>query len=190
MNIPDKISVFRMALAPVLLLLAWFQQGRVFLILLALAYISDAVDGPIARRTGQQSALGPRLDTWADVPIYLCVPLCAWWLWPELFMQEALYFIFIIASIVFPLLAGLFKFRRTTSYHTWLTEAAAVCAAVSTILLFTGVSPWPFRVSSFLCMLAGFEEILITIFLRKPTSDIHSLWYVVRDKSSQPQDDT
>ena len=173
-----------MAMAPVLLLLAWFQQGQVFLIILALAYISDAVDGPIARRTGQQSALGPSLDTWADVSIYLSVLLCAWWLWPELFVQEALYFMFIIASIMFPLLAGLVKFRCTTSYHTWLTEAAAVCTTVSTLLLFTGVSPWPFRASSVLCMLAGFEEILITIFLRQPASDIHSLWHANRKNES------
>ena len=174
-----------MALAPVLLLLAWFQTGQVFIIVLALAYISDAIDGPIARRTGQQSALGPRLDTWADVSIYLSVPLCAWWLWPDLFVQEALYFMLIIASIMFPLLAGLVKFRSTTSYHTWLTETAAVCTTVSTLLLFTGITPWPFRVSSILCILSGLEEILITLTLGKPEADVRSLWHAVREKQNE-----
>lgn len=182
MNVPDKISILRLALAPVLLLLSWFQADQVFLIVLALAYITDAIDGPIARRTGQQSELGPMLDTWADVCIYLSVPLCAWWLWPKLFIQEAPYFMFIIASIVFPLLAGLIRFGRTTSYHTWLTEAAAVCTTVSTLLLFTGVTPWPFRAASILCMLAGFEEILISLVLDKPASNTISLWHVYRKK--------
>lgn len=185
MTIPDKISLFRMALAPVLLLLAWFHAGQIFIIILAVAYISDAVDGPIARRFGQKSELGPRLDTWADVSIYLSVPLAAWWLWPELLIREILYFAFIVASILFPLLAGLLKFRQTTSYHTWLTETAAVCTTLSTLLLFTGITPWPFRVSSTLCVLAGIEEILVTLVLEKPASDVRSLWYAVRDKSGQ-----
>ena len=186
MTIPDKISLFRMALAPVLLLLAWFRAGQYFIIVLALAYISDAVDGPIARRYGQESELGPRLDTWADVSIYLSVPLAAWWLWPELFKREILYFTLIIASILFPLLAGLAKFRQTTSYHTWLTETAAVCTTLSTLLLFTGFTPWPFRVSSGLCVLAGIEEMFVTLVLGRPASNVRSLWHAVRDKAGQP----
>lgn len=174
-----------MVLAPVLLLLAWFQAGQIFIIVLALAYVSDAVDGPIARRFGQESPIGPGLDTWADVAIYLSVPLGAWWLWPELFMREILYFVIIIASIIFPLLAGLARFRRTTSYHTWLTETAAVCTSVSSLLLFADITPWPFRVSSVLCLAAGMEEILITMYIREPVSNVLSLWHVIRQNPAE-----
>ena len=185
MTIPDKISLFRMTMAPVLLLLAWFHEGQIFIIVLALAYVSDAIDGPIARRLGQQSAIGPRLDTWADASIYLSVPLAAWWLWPEMFMREMLYFMCIIASIIFPLLAGVIKFRQTTGYHTWLAETAAVCTTISSLLLFTGIMAWPFRISALLCLVSGLEEILITLSLTEPASDVRSLWHVIRKKSNR-----
>jgi len=181
MTVPDKITIFRMSLAPVLLLLAWFHADQIFIVILALAYVTDAIDGPIARRFRQQSEIGPRLDTWADVCIYLCVPLCAWWLWPELFMREMLYFTLIIASIIFPLSAGLIKFRSTTAYHTWLAEIAAVFTTVSSLLLFTGITPWPFRVSSVLCLISGIEEMLVTLLLERPAANVRSLWHVIRE---------
>lgn len=180
MNIPDKISITRMALSLVLLLLGWFQVGRIFIAVLALAYLSDAIDGPIARRLGQVTMHGSRLDTWADVSIYLSVPLAAWWLWPDLVKREITSFAFIVASIIFPLLAGLVKFRATTSYHTWLTKLTAACTMVSSLILFLGYTPLPFRISAILCLLSGLEEILITLTLNRPASNVPGLWHLIR----------
>lgn len=182
MLVPDLLSVLRLALAPVLLILAWTGLERTFVAVLALAYLTDAVDGPIARRFGGESRIGPKLDTWADVTIYLCVPLGAWWLWPDLIQREALYFALIIASILLPLLAGLIKFRSTTSYHTSLVKLAAICTTLSSLLLFLQITPMPFRVSTVLCLLAGMEEVLITRALREPRSNVRSIWYVLRDR--------
>ena len=185
MTLPNSLSILRLVLAPVLLVLAWTATERVFLIVLTVAYLSDAVDGPIARRTMQQTRLGPKLDTWADVAIYLSVPLGAWWLWPDLIRRELLYCALIIASIVLPLLAGLSKFRVTTSYHTWLVKIAAICTAISSLLLFLQITPLPFRVSSVLCVLAGLEEILITLALTQPRSNVRSLWHVLKTDGQQ-----
>ena len=185
MNIPDKISITRMALSVVLLLLGWFQAERIFLIVLVTAYLSDAIDGPIARRLGQASVLGSRLDTWADFSIYLTVPLAAWWLWPDLIRREIMYFTLIIASIIFPLLAGLAKFRTTTSYHTWLTKTAAACTMVSSLILFLGYTPWPFRISAILCLLSGLEEILITLKLNRPEANVPGVWHVIRARRNR-----
>lgn len=188
MNIPDKISITRMALSLVLLQLGWFQVERVFIAVLALAYLSDAIDGPIARRLGQESVFGSSLDTWADVSIYLSVPLAAWWMWPDLVTRELLYFAFIVASIIFPLLAGLVKFRATTSYHTWLTKATAACTMVSSLILFLGYTPLPFRISAILCLLSGLEEILITLKLNRPESNIPGLWHLNSKRRAGAED--
>ncbi len=185
MTLPNSLSILRLALAPVLLVLAWMGVERAFLVVLTLAYLSDAVDGPIARRIRQQTRLGPKLDTWADVTIYMSAPLGAWWLWPDLIRRELLYFALIVASIVVPTLAGLIKFRATTSYHTRLVKIAAVCTTISSLLLFLQITPLPFRLSSVLCVLAGLEEVSITVMLSLPRSNVRSLWYVLKTDGQQ-----
>ena len=182
MTLPNTLSIIRLALAPVLLPLAWTGQEQAFLLVLTVAFITDAIDGPIARRLGRITRLGPKLDTWADVAIYLSVPIGAWWLWPDLIRREILYIAIIIASIVLPMLAGLIKFRDTTSYHTGLVKIAAICTTISSLLLFLQWSPLPFRFSSVLCALAGMEEILITLALSKPRSNVRSLWHVQKQR--------
>lgn len=182
MLVSDFLSVLRLALAPVLLTLAWTGMELTFVVALALAYLTDAVDGPIARRFGGESRIGSKLDTWADVTIYLCVPFGAWWLWPDMVRREALYFALIIASILSPLLAGIIKFRSTTSYHTSLVKLAAICTTLSSLLLFLQITPLPFRISAVLCLLAGLEEVLITRALREPLSNVRSIWNVLRNR--------
>ena len=185
MTKPDILTLVRLFSAPVLLVLAWADKEREFIILLAVAYITDAIDGPIARRTHQESELGPKLDTWADVSVYMCVPLGAWWLWPDLIKREILYFIMIIASVIVPMLAGLLKFHKTTSYHTWLVKIAAVCTTISSLALFLGLTAVPFRISAVLCIMAGLEETLITTVITKPGSNLRSLWHVMYDAGSE-----
>lgn len=180
MTVPNILTVFRLSMAPVLVMLAWFGYERGFLIILAAAFISDGIDGPIARLMRTESELGPKLDTWADVTIYLSAPVGAWLLWPDLIRHELLYFILIVASIVVPLSACLLRFRTTTSYHTWMAKTAAFCTTVSSLLLFMQISPVPFRVAAVICVIAGIEETLITLKVDKPGSNVRSLWHVMR----------
>lgn len=179
LTLPNYLSVFRLCSVPVLLLLAWFNKERIFVVLLIFAFITDAIDGPIARGTEQESLLGSRLDSWADVSIYLTLPVCAWWLWPEIIMRELEYVLAVIASVAIPALAGIVKFRDTTSYHTWMVKVAAVCTTVSSLLMFLEVTSLPFQVSAVICVLAGVEEVLITLVLEKPQSNVRTLWHVV-----------
>ena len=65
-NLPNTLSALRIAAAPALLLMAWSGAPELFLITLWLALLSDAADGYAARRLGQTSELGARLDSWGD----------------------------------------------------------------------------------------------------------------------------
>lgn len=177
MTIPNMISAFRMSLAPVLLLLAWFSLEIFFLAVLILAFITDAIDGPLARHFHQDTAIGSRLDSRADVSIYLAYPVGAWWLWPDVILRELVFVLLVIASIALPTLAGLIKFHRFTSYHTWMVKIAAVSMTVTSLYMFVFGPAWPFRIATVLCIIAGLEEILITLTLKEPRSNVRSLWY-------------
>ena len=56
-----------MACTPVLLVLAWNGAAGAFLALCALGLVSDVLDGVLARRLGQESDFGARLDQWAEL---------------------------------------------------------------------------------------------------------------------------
>lgn len=84
MNFANRITLFRIALAPLFLGLFFWQTAHpAELWLLAVLWglflvgeASDVLDGWVARRYGQQSDLGKLLDPFADVISRLTVFLC------------------------------------------------------------------------------------------------------------------
>lgn len=179
-NIPVILGTFRLAMAPVLLLLAWLGLKTVFIPVLVLAFLSDSIDGPIARYLHQESTAGAKMDTCADVSVYFAYLLSACWLWPDIIRRELVYFVILAASILLPAFAGALKFRCITGYHTWLVKIASVCIVVSSLLMFIFGPALPFRISALICLVAGIEELSITLVLDKPGSDVKSLWHVLR----------
>jgi CDP-diacylglycerol--glycerol-3-phosphate 3-phosphatidyltransferase len=176
LTIPNALSVLRILLAPVLLLVAWHGYAGIFLLLWLFTYFTDALDGFIARHFNQMSALGPKLDTAADFAIYMASPLAIWWLWPDLVEQELGFFGAVILSILLPPVIGFIKFRRMTSYHTFLVKIAIVLVVFSLVYLFLDGSPWPFRLATLVAVAAAAEEIALTWLLTEPCSDVRSIW--------------
>ena len=179
MQLPNLISILRLTTAPVLLGLAWLGYPHTVLFVLVLAFASDVLDGYLARRLGQTSSLGARLDSIGDFAIYVTIPLVGWWLWPDIFRREAAYFMVVIASMTLPPVVGYWKFRTSTSYHTWSAKLAALLVGGSVILLFAGWPPWLFHLATPVSVYAGLEEIAVTLVSPTSRSNVRSLWHVV-----------
>ena len=171
-NLPNLLSCFRFIAAPLLLGLGWHGYPRAYVAVLLLSFVSDALDGFLARWFHQESELGSMLDTAADVVIYITIPISAWWLWPELLRQEAPFVTLVIASYSVPALFGLLKFRSLTSYHTWAVKLAAAAAGGTALVMFAGGPTWPFRLATPLCVPAALEQIAITLVLPESWSDV------------------
>ena len=180
MNWPNLLCCARLAAAPVLLVLAWKGSGNAFLGLLALALASDAVDGWLARRLHQKSELGARLDGFGDIALCAAVPLGALWLWPDVLEREGRWIAAALAGYAVPGVAGLARYRRLPSYHTWGAKAATGLMGASVLLLFLGGPPLPFRAAVVLVLLKGLEELAITAALPRWEADVPSLWHALR----------
>lgn len=178
-TLPNLLTGFRFVAAPVLLWLAWHDHPVAFMGLLAITFATDFLDGVVARLTGQVSQFGAALDSWADVITYLTVALSSWWLWPDVVNRERLYVGLIVASCLLPALAGIVKFGRFTSYHTWGVKIAAAVMGLTLYILFLGGPTWPFRIAAMMCIVAAIEEIMITWLLPKPESNLRSVWDVL-----------
>jgi len=162
-------------MAPVLFYFALTQQPHWFIGVVLFAEFTDVLDGFLARKLHQITKMGSHLDSWGDFTIYSSIAVCAWILWPDIAQREIIYFIFIVLSFTLPPLIGFIKFRRFTSYHTWSVKLAVAITVVGYILLFTGLSEWPFRVAALFCLYAAAEEIAITFLIRREHVDVRSL---------------
>ena len=180
MSLPNVLSSIRLSIAPVLLVLAILDQPDLFISFLVLAFLLDAIDGPLARRLHQVTELGPFIDSCADFAIYITFAIGAWLLWPAIILREIMFIGLLLASILMPVLSGLVKFRQIISYHTWSVKIAAVCMAPSALLLFLVDVAWPFRLATIFCCLAGLEEVFITMVLQKPYSNVKTIFHVLK----------
>ena len=174
------LSCLRLVLAPVLLLLAWQGQPRIFLVCLCVSLASDLVDGFLARRLHQKSELGAKLDSRGDLATYLVFGVGAWWLWPHVIRAEAWWVAVAVASYTLPSLLAFVKFGRLTSYHTRGAKLSAVLMGTALLLLFAWQIPWIFRLATVVLLVAEVEEIAITIVLREWHADVPSLAAALR----------
>ena len=177
-NLPNSITLLRLGAAPFLLWASWQSKPKLFLWLFGLALLTDLLDGLTARWLRQQSEFGGRLDSWADLTIWLSLPLCGWWLYPELVRPELPFLAMALASYGLAAIYGWIKYRRLTSYHTWAGRVAAWLMAIGVVLLMVQGSSWPLRVALGVVLIAEVEEMIITA--RSPTwrANVPSLWHV------------
>ena len=182
LTLPNLLSGVRFITAPIMLYLAWNGYGLAFMAVLALAFLSDILDGLAARLTGQVTQFGAKLDTWADLATYLTIGFGTWWLWRDIVHREDLYLYAIIACYLIPATLGMVKFGVYPSYHTWGVKLAAVSIGVSLYPLFLAGIAWPLRVSVFIYGIAALEEVAITLCLKELQSNVGTLWHVLRQK--------
>jgi cardiolipin synthase len=162
-------------LAPVLLILAWQDLGRIFLIALIACYATDVLDGYFARTLGQVTEFGSMLDSTADRLVYLAMPICAYWLRPELYREETIAIIVLLSCFVLPLLISFIKFGKLSSYHTLSSKVAAFVFAVCMITVFSNGPSFTLKISAIVFVFAALQDIAITYLLPQPVTNIRSI---------------
>lgn len=182
-NLPNCLSAARLLAAPIMLLLAWFGLETAFLWLLLISFISDALDGFIARRWNMVTELGAQLDSIGDITVYITLIISAWWLWPELLLEQGVFTLMAIAGVLIPPLVSLLKFRSLSSYHTWMTKLSAVTMVPGGILLIFGGPVWLFRLACVLCFLAALEQMSISLYLKKKRSNLKTFYHVITGRT-------
>ena len=179
-QLPNGLSLLRLILAPVLLTLAWLGQADAFLVVLVVAFATDAADGFLARRFGVTSERGARLDSYADLATWCVLVPSVWLLRPD-FVEAELGWITLAASGL--LAAGVvafIRFGRLPSYHTWGAKLAAISLAGALVAVLAGSPAWPLQVATLVAFFSQIEEIAISVVLERPRTDVRSLWHAAR----------
>ncbi|MFQ3574781.1 MAG: CDP-diacylglycerol--glycerol-3-phosphate 3-phosphatidyltransferase [Thermodesulfovibrionales bacterium] len=70
-NIPNTLTMMRILIVPIFVMALIYGKYRMALSLFVIATITDALDGLIARKTGQKTPIGAFLDPLADKVILM-----------------------------------------------------------------------------------------------------------------------
>ena len=86
MNLPNKLTIFRIILVPIMVIIPFFRIDARFLgipvewiiidIIFIVASITDKLDGYLARKNHQVTAFGKFLDPLADKILVLAAMIC------------------------------------------------------------------------------------------------------------------
>jgi len=185
-NVPNLLSAFRIACVPVLLALAWNGATAIFLVVFGLGLVSDVLDGALARRLGQVSDFGARLDQWADFALWIGLPFGAWWLWRETVLREFPYVIVAILAMVLPTAIAYAKYGEVPGYHTSSVRLGAGMMGIAVPLLLIFDVAWPFRVAALFQLVCAADELGITLLLSDCRHDVPSVFHAARLRRPPP----
>lgn len=183
-TIPNVICMLRLFGSGVLLVLALCGLRFWFVGLFVGLTLSDWIDGRLARWLHQRSDFGARLDSFADAALYSALLIgSAVLCWSEV-VAEAGWLAPAIGSYFLTTLAGLVKYRRVPSYHTWAAKKSQGLVLLAGVALVLGWAVWPVRVASVAVIATNIEATLLTVMLPTWQADVSSLWKVLRRKNS------
>ncbi|HUL17102.1 MAG TPA: CDP-alcohol phosphatidyltransferase family protein [Terriglobales bacterium] len=138
-TVPNQITLLRLGFLPFFLILISYEKYRWALLILVIAALSDAIDGMLARRLHQRSALGAYLDPIADklllsssFVILAMEKQLPWWLTIMVLSRDVL--LLMVAAVII-LISGYRPFppsllgKATTFFQIILVFVAVLTAA-------------------------------------------------------------
>ena len=182
-NIADWFSFYRIAAAPVLVVLLVLDMRSLFTWLLLISYLTDAIDGYLARKLKITSPRGSQLDSIGD-QVTLILGLLGLFIFENRFIKTNLVLILIafIPYIIQMLLAYL-RYGKATAFHTYMAKLSAILQSIFILwALFFTPEYVLFYVMIAVGIIETIEEITLIFMYKKWASDVKGIYWALRDK--------
>ena len=182
-NIADWFSFYRIFAAPFLLLLIWLDLQLIFTWFLLISYLTDAIDGYLARKLKITSARGSQLDSFGD-QITLIIGFIALFHFEKEFIITNLTIILIaFIPYIIQMLIAFYKYGKATAFHTYLAKTSAVIQSVFILWsLFFNPEYSLFYIMIIIGVLETIEEVSLIFIYDNWVSDIKSIFWALKDK--------
>lgn len=166
-TLPDFITLSRLVLTPVLWALALLGKRQALGALVAIAGLTDILDGFLARRLGHTSRWGSQLDSVADMVLIASITIWLIMLRPDFFRDHGTVLLTWGALGLATLVIGWVRFRRVANLHLYSAKVAGFVGYVFVIylLMFDG-PPAPFFHVAIGIAFAGTIETLAVMLTR------------------------
>ena len=181
--LPNLLSGLRLLAVPVLTALAGSHMETAFAWLLVAALLTDVADGWIARTWSLESQVGAQLDSLADSALMFVAVYGIWVFHRDVMTGHAVACWLAIGLWALENLLALVRYRRLSSYHTYLSKLAANVLGVFVGILFVfGFEAWLFYVAIGATVLASVEELALLAVLPDWRADVRGLWWVLQER--------
>lgn len=180
----NGITLYRLVAAPVLLWLILTRELDVFKWLLAVSFFTDAIDGYLARKYKVVSVMGAKLDSIADDLTVVAATIGLFVFKPAFIKEEYGWLILLLVLFVIQITLALVRYKKPTSFHTYLAKIAAVCQGIFLILTFFVASPLYllFYMAVLMTALDLAEEIIMILLLLEWEADIKGVYWLLKKK--------
>ena len=183
----NGITFYRIIAAPFLLVFLFAKQYEVFKWLLGLSFFTDLIDGYLARKFQVTSILGTKLDSIGDDLTVLAGLIALFVLKLEFIKQHMIIFIVLLVLFLVQITYGFIRYKKMTSFHTYLAKTAALLQGVFLILVLFTEEPSLilFYVSAIVTMLELTEEIILIRLLPKWQANVKGIYWVLKKKNKR-----
>ena len=178
----NGITLYRIVAAPFLLILIFTGQYDIFKWLLGVSFFTDLVDGYLARKYKVTSVPGTRLDSIGD-DLTVLVGLVALFVLKLAFIkQHVIVFIILLVLFFVQTVFAFIRYRKMTSFHTYLAKTAALLQGVFLLVTFFTAEPnlILFYVAAIITMLELTEEIILVSLLKHWKTNVKGIYWVLK----------
>jgi cardiolipin synthase len=168
-NSINAITKYRIIVAPILMVLIFTAQFELFKWLLMFSFFTDLIDGYLARKYKVVSIHGARLDSIGDDLTVLAAVIGLFAFRSEFVRKEYAVLMVLFSLFVFQTIFALIRYKKMTSFHTYLAKTAALLQGLFFILIFLLPEPLCFLFYT-AAVITGFElleEIVLVALLPK-----------------------
>ncbi len=180
MNLVNLITLYRIVTAPLLLFLVITGYMDIFKWLLVLSFLTDAIDGILARKLNAVSILGARLDSIGDDLTFAVAVIGLAITRPDFIMEQWLIISILLLLFFIQLFAALYRYGKISSFHTYLAKIAAILQAIFLMASFF-FSEIPYTLFYVACAFTAIdllEEIILVKIIPEWRTDVKGLYWV------------
>ena len=184
--IVNSITLYRLIASFALLYFIIQNNLTVFKWLLVVSFFTDAIDGFLARKFKVTSILGSKFDSIADDLTILMAVIGVFEFKPGFISHEKFLVFTLLTLYLVQTAIALVKYKKITSFHTYMAKFAAIAQGVFLILMFF-LPEWPiglFRIAAALTMLDLLEEIILLFMLSSWQANVKGIFWVIKNKYS------
>jgi CDP-diacylglycerol--glycerol-3-phosphate 3-phosphatidyltransferase len=180
-HLPNTLTWLRIAAIPALVFFEVRGHRAAFAAGLVACLTTDVLDGLLARRFRVESPFGAYLDSTADTLVFLAAGAGVAVFYPDFVVDNVVMLGAVLAAWLFENAVALVRYGRLSSFHTYLSRAAAVALGLFVVELFAfGPSLRLLSVAAALVFVATLEELALIWLLPQWTSDVRGLYWVLK----------
>jgi cardiolipin synthase len=183
MNVPNLLSLYRLLSFPFVLYFALAGYETVFVVLLVINLITDILDGLIARVFHLETDFGAKLDSYADIGMYICAVVGVLVFKAADFAPHLTSLGIFIVTYILPKVVSYARFREFPAFHLYSNKIGGYLQGFFFFFLFvTGFNTAFYYVAILWGILSFIEQLLIVILEKEPLYNAKGLYWVLKDR--------